>query len=114
MIIVGEKINTSLKGVTEFVRERNAEAIQELAVSQAELGADYIDVNCGTLVDEEVAALPSAQPGPGCQYSRACRRPAEPFRPARMMSMITAGEALLNRDKGCRKYLKAHRKGLLV
>lgn len=33
---------------------------------------------------------------------------------ARMMSMITAGEALLNRDKGCRKYLKAHRKGLLV
>ena len=33
MIIVGEKINTSLKGVTEFVRERNAEAIQELAVS---------------------------------------------------------------------------------
>lgn len=58
MIIVGEKINTSLKGVTEFVRERNAEAIQELAVSQAELGADYIDVNCGTLVDEEVTALP--------------------------------------------------------
>ena len=27
MIIVGEKINTSLKGVTEFVRERNAEAM---------------------------------------------------------------------------------------
>lgn len=58
MIIVGEKINTSLKGITEFVRERNAEAIQALAASQAELGADYIDVNCGTLVDEEVAALP--------------------------------------------------------
>ena len=42
MIIVGEKINTSLKGVTEFVRERNAEAIQELAVSQAELAARWL------------------------------------------------------------------------
>ncbi|MGL5346612.1 MAG: methyltetrahydrofolate cobalamin methyltransferase [Peptostreptococcaceae bacterium] len=58
MIIVGEKINTSLKGITEAVRERNKEFIQNLAINQAELGADYIDVNCGTLIDEEVEALP--------------------------------------------------------
>lgn len=58
MIIVGEKINTSLKGVTEAVKERNTEFIQELAVKQANLGADYIDVNCGTLINEEVEALP--------------------------------------------------------
>lgn len=265
MIIVGEKINTSLKGVTEFVRERNAEAIQELAVSQAELGADYIDVNCGTLVDEEVTALPwlvetvqqavdrpccidSPDPaalkaalalhkgvpminsitaeagryqemiglvqeyqarivalliddtngispdaevriGIGCRLIEQLAEDGVPIgdiyidpliqpvstgadmgnvalrtiqalrerypevhfmcglsnisfgipergllnrtylamcmaegldgavldpKNARMMSMITAGEALLNRDKGCRKYLKAHRKGLLV
>lgn len=57
MVIVGEKINTSLKGITEFVCERNAGAIQELAQNQADLGADYIDVNCGTLVDDEVTSL---------------------------------------------------------
>ncbi len=58
MIIVGEKINTSLKGVTEAVRNRDEKFIQDLAMKQAEFGADYIDVNCGTLVDEEVEALP--------------------------------------------------------
>lgn len=58
MIIVGEKINTSLKGVTEAVRNRDEKFIQDLAIKQAELGADYIDVNCGTLVDEEIEALP--------------------------------------------------------
>lgn len=57
MIIVGEKINTSLKGITEAVKNRNKEFIQELAIRQDEQGADYIDVNCGTLIDEEVEAL---------------------------------------------------------
>lgn len=58
MIIVGEKINTSLKGITEAVKERDIKKIQELAIMQSELGADYIDVNCGTLIDEEVESLP--------------------------------------------------------
>ena len=31
----------------------------------------------------------------------------------KMMSMIIAGEALLNKDRFTKKYLKAHRKGLL-
>ncbi|AOT71208.1 methyltetrahydrofolate cobalamin methyltransferase [Geosporobacter ferrireducens] len=57
MIIVGEKINTSLKGVTEAVRNRDAAFIQQRAREQAEKGAHYIDVNCGTLVSEEVEAL---------------------------------------------------------
>lgn len=58
MIIVGEKINTSLKGITEAVKERNKEFIQNLAVNQSEQGANYIDVNCGTLINEEEEALP--------------------------------------------------------
>lgn len=52
MIIVGEKINSSLKGVQEAVQGRDAEIIQRLAVSQAANGAHFIDVNCGTLEDE--------------------------------------------------------------
>lgn len=58
MIIVGEKINTSLKGVTEAVKSRDRAFIAQKAVEQAENGAHYIDVNCGTLIEEEVAALP--------------------------------------------------------
>lgn len=57
MIIVGEKINTSLKGVTEAVKNRDTAFIQQRAIEQVENGADYIDVNCGTLVNEEVEAL---------------------------------------------------------
>ena len=58
MIIVGEKINTSLKGVKEAVINRDVDFIQKLAMEQEKNGADYIDVNCGTLINEEVEALP--------------------------------------------------------
>ncbi|MCM0758193.1 methyltetrahydrofolate cobalamin methyltransferase [Sporomusa sphaeroides DSM 2875] len=58
MIIIGEKINSSLKGVTEAVKNRDVDFIQQRALEQAQNGADYIDVNCGTLIDEEVEALP--------------------------------------------------------
>jgi len=58
MILVGEKINTSLKGVAEAVKNRDAAFIAGRAIEQDKNGAHYIDVNCGTLFDEEVEALP--------------------------------------------------------
>ena len=58
MIIVGEKINTSLKGITEAIKAKDREFIQELAVRQSKQGSDYIDVNCGTLIDVEEEMLP--------------------------------------------------------
>ena len=58
MVIVGEKINTSLKGITEAIKAKDKEFIQELAVRQSKQGSDYIDVNCGTLIDEEEEMLP--------------------------------------------------------
>lgn len=58
MVIVGEKINTSLKGITEAIKNRDKDFLQELAIRQSNQGADYIDVNCGTLIDEEVEMLP--------------------------------------------------------
>ena len=57
MIIVGEKINSSLKGVTEAVQSRDKNFVKQCALEQAKNGADYIDVNCGTLIDEEAQAL---------------------------------------------------------
>jgi 5-methyltetrahydrofolate--homocysteine methyltransferase len=57
MIIVGEKINTSRKKVAHAVEERNIELIARMARDQAEAGADYIDVNAGTFLEQEVESL---------------------------------------------------------
>lgn len=57
MIIVGEKINTSRKSVQEAVERRDAAFIVNVARSQAEAGAHFIDVNAGTLLDREVDSL---------------------------------------------------------
>ncbi|MFC2000321.1 methyltetrahydrofolate cobalamin methyltransferase [Chloroflexota bacterium] len=57
MIIVGEKINTSRRSISEAVERRDVAFIIEVARVQAEAGADYIDVNAGTFVDRETEAL---------------------------------------------------------
>ncbi|MEA1964297.1 MAG: methyltetrahydrofolate cobalamin methyltransferase [Candidatus Aerophobetes bacterium] len=54
MLIVGEKINTSLKGIEEAVANKDAKFIQELAKKQAEHNADIIDVNVGTRIHTEI------------------------------------------------------------
>ncbi len=48
MLIIGEKINATLKSVKEAVETRDTEFIQNLAKSQSEMGANYIDVNVST------------------------------------------------------------------
>ncbi|NHM26498.1 methyltetrahydrofolate cobalamin methyltransferase [Desulfofundulus sp. TPOSR] len=53
MLIVGELINTSRKPIKQAVENKDAEYIKEIARKQAEAGAHYIDVNCGTLVRNE-------------------------------------------------------------
>ncbi len=57
MIIVGEKINTSRKRIAEAVEKRDADAITEVAREQAEAGANYIDVNAGTFLEQEADCL---------------------------------------------------------
>lgn len=57
MIIVGELINSTRKKVRQAMEEKNADFIQELAKSQDEAGADYIDVNTGAFADRELEVL---------------------------------------------------------
>jgi 5-methyltetrahydrofolate corrinoid/iron sulfur protein methyltransferase len=52
MLIIGEKINTTRKGMEQAVRDRNEDAIREEAIRQAQAGAHILDVNCGTLPTE--------------------------------------------------------------
>ena len=53
MIIVGELINASRKAVGTAIENKDTKAIQQLAIDQAENGADYIDVNAGIFVGKE-------------------------------------------------------------
>jgi 5-methyltetrahydrofolate--homocysteine methyltransferase len=57
MIIVGEKINTSRKSIADAVERRDAAFIVSVAQEQVEAGADYIDVNAGTFLEQEVECL---------------------------------------------------------
>ena len=53
MLIIGELINTSRKQIAEAVAKKDAEFIKAIAKKQAEAGADFIDVNCGTNIHTE-------------------------------------------------------------
>ena len=57
MIIVGELINASRQAVTAAIENKDTKAIQQLAIDQAENGANYIDVNAGTFVGREAKYL---------------------------------------------------------
>jgi cobalamin-dependent methionine synthase I len=53
MIIIGEKINSTLKAVRPAMENYDAKAIQDLAKRQYDAGATFIDVNAGMFIDDE-------------------------------------------------------------
>ncbi|ATW26135.1 methyltetrahydrofolate cobalamin methyltransferase [Candidatus Formimonas warabiya] len=57
MLIVGELINTSRKQINELVEARDAAGIKKIALDQFEAGANYIDINCGTQVFDEIETM---------------------------------------------------------
>ncbi len=52
MIIIGEKINASIKKTRKAIEEKDLEYLRNLAKKQVEAGSDYLDVNVGTGKDE--------------------------------------------------------------
>lgn len=48
MITIAEKINATIPSVKEIIESRDQEKLLLIARSQAEAGADYIDINVGT------------------------------------------------------------------
>ena len=47
MLIIGEKLNGSIKSVAEAIRKRDGEFIRALASKQIECGAEYLDICSG-------------------------------------------------------------------
>jgi len=57
MLIVGELINASRKTVGEAIKEQRTQTIQDLAQSQCDKGAHFIDVNAGLSIEKEAEYL---------------------------------------------------------
>lgn len=57
MIIIGELINSTRKAIKKAIDEQDRAFIQNLARKQEEAGADYIDVNAGAYVQDEIKHL---------------------------------------------------------
>ena len=57
MIIIGEKINSTLKAVRPAIEAYDGETIKSLAKRQADAGSSYIDVNAGMFHGDEPKRL---------------------------------------------------------
>ncbi|TGE35118.1 methyltetrahydrofolate cobalamin methyltransferase [Desulfosporosinus fructosivorans] len=57
MIIIGEKINGTIPSVKKAIQEKDEQFIHNLAIKQAEAGADYLDICASTSPDIEVETL---------------------------------------------------------
>ncbi|AFM40235.1 Pterin binding enzyme [Desulfosporosinus acidiphilus SJ4] len=45
MLIIGEKLNSSIPSVRQFINNKDTAAVQDLALRQSAAGADYLDLN---------------------------------------------------------------------
>jgi len=57
MIIVGEKLNSSIPRVFELMKARNTEELKKIAVAQQEAGANYLDINTAIFREQETEML---------------------------------------------------------
>lgn len=57
MIIIGEKLNSSIPKVQEAFEKEDAQFVQEMAQKQMDCGADYLDVNTGVFTSEETKKM---------------------------------------------------------
>jgi len=48
MIFIGEKINGTIPGIQKAILTKDKDTIADIAIKQAQAGADFIDVNAGT------------------------------------------------------------------
>ena len=57
VLIIGELINSTRKQIRKAIEEKDIAYIQGLAKKQVDAGANWIDVNAGAFLDDEVGKL---------------------------------------------------------
>ncbi|WP_291299820.1 dihydropteroate synthase [Desulfosporosinus sp. BICA1-9] len=57
MLLIGELINTSRKAILAAMEAQDSTYIADIVKKQDEADADYIDVNCGSIIGKEVESM---------------------------------------------------------
>ena len=57
MIVIGEKLNSSIPSAFEMFKNRDENAVVSMAEKQLQAGADYLDINTGVLENEKETML---------------------------------------------------------
>ena len=57
MLIIAERINSTRKSIAAAIESQDKAFIQQEALSQAQAGAHYIDVNAGAFIKDEIPKL---------------------------------------------------------
>lgn len=57
MIIVGEKLNSSIPKMYELMNEKNTEALKQIAIDQQKTGANFLDINTAIFRENEYDML---------------------------------------------------------
>lgn len=57
MLIVGDRINTSRKSIVAAVRDRDAATVQEIARRQVEAGAEWLNINMYSFIQDEAECM---------------------------------------------------------
>ncbi len=57
MIIVGEKLNSSIPKMYDLMKEQNSEAIKQIAIDQQNSGANFLDINTAIFGENEYDML---------------------------------------------------------
>jgi 5-methyltetrahydrofolate--homocysteine methyltransferase len=57
MIIIGEKLNSSIPSAKTAIEQKDRQAVMQLASAQREAGADFIDINAGMFLSKETELL---------------------------------------------------------
>ncbi|WP_035213253.1 methyltetrahydrofolate cobalamin methyltransferase [Desulfitobacterium hafniense] len=97
MLIVGELINTSRKAIKPAVEARDAAFIKDIAQKQVDAGADYVDVNCGTMVFNEEETIAWLVETVQSQVSvPLCLDSPNPKALAAGLSLIKNGQPMIN------------------
>ncbi len=57
MLVIGEKINSTRKNIKEAIAQKDKSYLRDIAVKQAQAGADYLDLNTGAFPAEEIELM---------------------------------------------------------
>lgn len=111
MITIAEKINATIPSVKKIIENRDAEKLLELAHSQTDAGADYLDVNIGTgsgSAEDEIEDMAWAVTTIQAEVDTAlCIDSADPEVLEAGLKVRGERPALINSTKASEKYLSA-------